>query len=507
VTPGQFCRAILDQLVRVGTGLVASVSAAVLFGYLFDTPVITGLLRGLTTMKVNAACGLLAAAAALWFLHTCAPGSAWIRAARALAIIVVAFGSLSLAEDLFGIELGVDQLILADIPQPPHTLHLGRMSPASAINLLFIGLALLALKARQAKFAACAHWLIVPPLLVATLATIGYAYGVSVLYSVKPYPSMAVHTAVACLVLCLCVLATDSAYGFANIATSDTAGGVVSRRLLPTLPGILFVLGWVCLEVQLRGLYDTRVGLAVVVLLSITVCIVALVSTANTLHRIDLTRRRAEEEILSLNVGLELRVQERTRELAQVSAQLSLVNTSLEQLSRRDGLTGLANRRFFDMYLADQIRIAHRHKRTLALVFCDVDSFKAYNDHYGHQSGDECLKQVAAALQSCCRRTADMAARYGGEEFAMILPETDLSAAVQIGEAAREAVAQLRIAHAKSPTAPYVSISGGIAVLLRRGDMSAQQLITDADQNLFQAKRLGRNRMVAVDAETELLAG
>ena len=89
----------------------------------------------------------------------------------------------------------------------------------------------------------------------------------------------------------------------------------------------------------------------------------------------------------------------------------------------------------------------------------------------------------------------------------MILPETDLSAAVQIAEAAREAVAQLRIAHAKSPTAPYVSISGGIAVLLRRGDMSAQQLITDADQNLFQAKRLGRNRMVAVDAETELLAG
>jgi diguanylate cyclase (GGDEF)-like protein len=230
-------------------------------------------------------------------------------------------------------------------------------------------------------------------------------------------------------------------------------------------------------------------------------------SAANTLRAVDLTRKSAEEEILSLNVGLEQRVQERTRELAQVSAQLSLVNASLEKLSRQDGLTGPANRRFFDLYLAEQIAIARRHKRTLALVLCDVDAFKAYNDYYGHQAGDECLTQVAAALQSCCRRTADMAARYGGEEFAMILPETELTAALQIAEDARAAVAQLGIGHMKSATTASVSISGGIAVLLRRGPMSAQQLITDAARALFQAKRLGRNRMVADDAQQRRLAG
>jgi len=94
-----------------------------------------------------------------------------------------------------------------------------------------------------------------------------------------------------------------------------------------------------------------------------------------------------------------------------------------------------------------------------------------------------------------------MAARYGGEEFAMILPETELSAAALIAEASREALTQLRIAHAKSSAAPYGSSSGALAVPPRRADMSAQQLLTDADQTLFQAKRLGRKRMVAVDAE------
>ncbi|HEY5019918.1 MAG TPA: diguanylate cyclase, partial [Steroidobacteraceae bacterium] len=406
----------------------------------------------------------------------------------------------TLAEDLFGLEFGIDQFILRDYQPATHAGHPGRMSPAASCSLVFIGVALLALRARRPNFAACAHWLIVPPLLVATLAIVGYAYGVSALYEVRAYTTMALHTAVSFFVLSLCVLAADTEYGFANITIGDTAGGLVSRRLLPTIPIMIFLLGWGALKGQNLGLYDTRFGLALMVLLSTTVCVAAVASTAITLHKVDLTRKRGEAEILSLNAGLELRVQERTRELAQVSSQLRLVNSSLELLSQQDGLTGVGNRRYLDSYLADQIAIARRYERTLAMVLCDVDSFKAYNDHYGHQAGDECLKRVAAALRSCCRRTADLAARYGGEEFALILPETELSDALQIAEAARQAVAQLRIVHVKSETGGYVSISGGIAVLLRDRDISAQQLIMHADQALFQAKRLGRNRMVVANA-------
>jgi diguanylate cyclase (GGDEF)-like protein len=180
---------------------------------------------------------------------------------------------------------------------------------------------------------------------------------------------------------------------------------------------------------------------------------------------------------------------------------LKELSDSLERLSRHDALTALANRRFFDTYLADQMAIARRHKRTLALVMCDVDAFKAYNDHYGHPAGDACLKQIAATLRSSCRRPADMAARYGGEEFALILPDTELSGAARIAEAATDAVAQLRIAHQHSPAASHVSISSGVAVLLRKTDMTAQQLLAAADQTLYQAKHQGRNRVVSAQAE------
>ena len=190
--------------------------------------------------------------------------------------------------------------------------------------------------------------------------------------------------------------------------------------------------------------------------------------------------------------------------LTQLSVEVSASNVILEELSVQDSLTNLANRRLFDTYLGNQIAIARRYKRSLALVMFDVDAFKGYNDHYGHQAGDACLKTVAAALRSCCRRPADLAARYGGEEFALILPDTDLIGAAYIAETARDAVAQLKILHKRSATELHVSISGGVAVLFQETDMTAEELILEADQSLFQAKHLGRNRVVS--AQPELVA-
>jgi len=187
--------------------------------------------------------------------------------------------------------------------------------------------------------------------------------------------------------------------------------------------------------------------------------------------------------------------------LVRMSARLKTANAALERLSNHDGLTNLANRRFFDDYLASQIAVSRRHGRVLALVICDVDSFKAYNDHYGHQAGDECLKRVAIALQSCCHRPADMVARYGGEEFALVLPDTNLAGAFRIAEAAKEAVERMGIPHAHSLAAAFVSISGGVSALHRNVGQTAQTLIGDADQALYEAKQLGRNRMVTVHAE------
>jgi diguanylate cyclase (GGDEF)-like protein len=501
LTPGKAFQLLLARFIRVGCLLVASVGVAVLCGWIFNVPQLTRLLPGLAFMKINTACALLAASFALWILHSCDQESPWVRVARCLAVLLVALGGLTLSEHLFGLDLGIDQHFQPGTQVSPPSAHFGRVSPASCLILTFIGLVLLTLKARRPNLAACAHWLVVPPLLVSTLAVVGYAYGATSLYAVRPYTSMAVHTAASFMVLSVCALAADRGHGFAKIAIGDTAGGLVSRRLLPTIPIMIFALGWIRTEGQELGLYDTQFGSALMVIMTIAFCVIAVAWTATTLHQVDLIRQIAESEILTLNAGLELRVEERTRELAQVSSQLTLVNGALELLSQQDGLTGLANRRYFDAYLDDQIAIARRYGRTLALVLFDVDSFKAYNDHYGHRAGDECLKRVATALRSCCGRTADMAARYGGEEFALILPETGMSDAVHVAEAAKDAVAQLRIPHEKSPTALHVSISGGIAVLLHNGNSNAVQMIMQADRRLYQAKHLGRNQIVASEAE------
>jgi diguanylate cyclase (GGDEF)-like protein len=500
-TPGESYFSFLNWFARIGSVVVIAVGASVIFGWFLDIALLKNLLPGLATMKVNTACAFLAAGVALRLLHTAVPGSRSFLLARALSIVVAALGGLTLAEDLFTLEFGIDQIILPDTAHTANSVNPGRMAPATAFNFLLIGLALLGLKARQSGLAAYAHLLAVPPLFISTLAILGHAYGVSALYEVKPYTSMAIHTALSMFVLTLSLMAADPTQGIARIATSDTAGGVVCRRLLSGIPLILFAFGWMCLAGQQAGLYGSEFGIALLVLLSVTVCVVAVASTAVTLHNVDITRKRADVEISTLNAELEQRVQERTQQLAQLSTELSVANKSLEQLSLHDGLTDLANRRFFDTYLAGQIAIANRHKRILALVMCDVDAFKAYNDHYGHQAGDECLKRVAKALQSCCGRPADMVARYGGEEFAIVLPDTELTAAALIGEAARKAVARLEIPHAHSAAAPYVSISGGVAVLLRKSDMTAGQLITAADKTLFEAKHSGRNRMVSVQAE------
>lgn len=183
--------------------------------------------------------------------------------------------------------------------------------------------------------------------------------------------------------------------------------------------------------------------------------------------------------------------------LVRMSAELRVSNDRLWHLSLRDGLTELANRRAFDNYLAEQMAVSIRHKRPLALVLIDVDHFKPYNDHYGHLSGDQCLRQLADAIRSCCKRPADMAARYGGEEFALILPDTEPAGAVHIAEAARAAVEALRIDHARCPTGTHISVSIGLSVLDPVDGMTAEQLIVAADGALYRAKDGGRNRVAS----------
>ena len=180
----------------------------------------------------------------------------------------------------------------------------------------------------------------------------------------------------------------------------------------------------------------------------------------------------------------------------EMSRDLASANRELEKLSRQDGLTGIANRRYFDSYLVTEVRRGARERQPLSLILSDVDHFKAFNDCYGHQAGDDCLRRVAAALSSAGRRPADLAARYGGEEFAMVLPGTALEGAVDVAQAVSRVIESLGIPHARSAVNAKVTLSQGIVSLTPEKETSSEDLIQRADQALYLAKQQGRNRYV-----------
>lgn len=172
---------------------------------------------------------------------------------------------------------------------------------------------------------------------------------------------------------------------------------------------------------------------------------------------------------------------------------------ALKTLAAKDGLTGLANRRCFDQALELEWSRAERTRKPLALLFADVDFFKRFNDQHGHQIGDECLRAVASVIGNNALRPTDLAARYGGEEFAVIMPETDLKGACRVAERLREAVMSLRIAHGASGAGPWVTLSVGVATHVPGNDLGPDWFLGLADQALYAAKHLGRNRVISAD--------
>ena len=173
--------------------------------------------------------------------------------------------------------------------------------------------------------------------------------------------------------------------------------------------------------------------------------------------------------------------------------EVRMANEILRQASAIDGLTGLANRQSFEEFMEREWRRAIRDQRPLSLIMADIDHFKAFNDNFGHQGGDDCLKKVAAVIAEEAKRPADLAARYGGEEFMTVLPDTDLKGAIEIAERMRASVEALAVPHAYSSTAGSVTISIGVATMIPQRGMHSSSLIRLVDTALYSAKHAGRN--------------
>jgi len=186
------------------------------------------------------------------------------------------------------------------------------------------------------------------------------------------------------------------------------------------------------------------------------------------------------------------------QQLRRERSQLNLLNRHLEKQALTDELTDLANRRSFFEHLHEEWRRARRDRQYLALVMIDVDHFKEFNDTFGHQAGDECLKQLAAVFQQHARRAGDVPARFGGEEFVLLLPDTTLQSACEAAEDLRKGVAgmEINISQQGLLVGQHITISCGIAVVVPEGEENPESLLAQADKALYQAKEQGRNRVV-----------
>lgn len=198
--------------------------------------------------------------------------------------------------------------------------------------------------------------------------------------------------------------------------------------------------------------------------------------------------RKQNGEVDSL-IGFMFDITERKK----TEQELFKLQKELEELSFKDGLTGVANRRMFDNVIETEWLKARQNKQPLSLIIIDIDFFKEYNDCYGHLQGDDCLKQVAETLNGVAARSRDFFGRFGGEEFVMLLPETDANSAWAVAERCRQSLFKKQIPHEHSKVSQLLTISLGVSTMIPSPDGEHNELIDRADKQLYQAKQRGRN--------------
>ena len=212
---------------------------------------------------------------------------------------------------------------------------------------------------------------------------------------------------------------------------------------------------------------------------------------ASTLNEKKLSLKTLETELEQRELSqIEIfkQLHQELEEYRQANAALAQENQELQQLSMVDALTEVANRRSFNHHFDKEWRRSVREKTPLSLILCDIDYFKAYNDTYGHQAGDTCLKRVAQAIRFSVKRPADLVARYGGEEFVVVLPNTNKIGALYVAQEIREAIRALQIPH-NGTVSHQITLSFGVATTIPVLSSSNTELIATADQRLYQAKQ------------------
>lgn len=433
---------------RVAGLLLVGAGLAVLAGWWWGVPLLTGVVPGLRTMKANAAIAFVLSGAAL--LLSQRPDRARRRVAQWLSWVVVALGAASLAEYVWSVDLGIDHLF--DDPDSPRMgMPAGRMAAHVALAFILLGAQGALVSAR--RFICLREGLGIGVLAIAMIGMVSYGFILAGQRNLV-FDHVPIHTTMLLFLAALGWMASVPATGLTRVATADTLGGTFARRLL--LPALL-------LPVVFSFMFKAvQSWLQVSEVFAFTL---ATLFTGGTVSWL----------VWWLAALLD-KVERQRREFA-----------LLRDRANTDALTGLPNRRAFDDTLDNLQQGRRGQEPVFSLLMLDLDRFKLYNDAFGHQAGDEALRITGQILRSALRGP-DLAARYGGEEFALLMPDTD-------GRRAHDVA--MRIIHEfRAFPWPQRQVTVSIGVAEARAGESAQALIERADAALYEAKHAGRDRAV-----------
>ncbi len=444
---------LLNLIPKVASTVAILVGCVVLVGWTLNIDVLKRILPGLVAMNPATAIAFVIAGAATRLLLNKDVDRRPRRLAQGLALVVTMVGLLKLVEILFGWDLGIDQLLFRQGLESEATVTgvPNQMAPNTALNFLLVGCALLLVDRPTGRSYWLAQFLILVAAAASLLALIGYAYGVKSLYGVSSYIPMALHTALTFIALLAGLLCARPDRGLIAIVVSNRVGGVIARRLLPAAIFVPVVLGWLRLKVQQVGLYDSELGVALMVVSSIAIFAVLVMWSARLLNRTDIKREQAEEELRWAYSELEIKVQERTAELATTN---SALQKRAEELTRSNAeLEQFAYVASHD--LQEPLRMVSSYTQLLARRYRgklddDADEFIAYavdgatrmqtliNDllaysHVGTRGSEHAPTDVQRVFEVACANLR-MAIEESGAEVASGELPTVIGDEIQLGQ-------------------------------------------------------------------------
>jgi diguanylate cyclase (GGDEF)-like protein len=442
--------------------VIASGFVVLVGGWMLDLRELRSIIPGAVGMKPLTAVALVAGAAALLLLED--PHEARRRrvAGRLVALVPGVIGTLVLAQYIFGVTIGIDELLFTDADgRASGIAYPGRIAPTTAACSLLLTLSLLLLDAKPRRGWRPSEVPLLPLALVAVMSLIGYAYSIPAFYGPGAAAKMAVNTAGLFVLLAVAVVLVRPHGWLMRLGTTRDPGGVMARRLAPMVLLMPLLLGWLHLRTTEWGLFDARWGAWWLSVATMAGLVWMISWCAQSLSRADGERRELERQLF--------------------------------RLASHDSLTGLYNRHRFDEELG---RFAAHHRRyggEAALLLLDLDGLKAVNDRLGHQAGDQLIRAVADTLSKRLRST-DFLARLGGDEFAVLLPQTSPEHARLVAAEMVGAVSAVRTETATGLGGTTASC--GVVSLEPGGERDLVTLVGLADAAMYEAKRAGGHRFV-----------